>query len=330
VIAGSFGGWYLLRERGRAVDREEALRAAREQQPDAADRLRAHLARKPADAEAVEALVECLLRAGTPFAEVEPHLNRLCELRPDDSVALRIRAGLRIRNGRLAEGLADGLRALELDPADHTTRKLVAMTAFEAGEHDVAARELGRLIESSPFPRNELAAALVKVHLQAGDVARAEEALDRHFPAAQAGAEGRALRGVVHQAAGRNAEAVAVLRAVADQSPEQRELALYHLAKAQSALGREDDARRTLDELEVVKARDRMVVDAGQRPDDMPTQVRAAEVLLADGKPKEAAALLEQAMRRLGRDPAAAVLLARAYRQLGRLDLADQWDPPKR
>jgi tetratricopeptide (TPR) repeat protein len=167
---------------------------------------------------------------------------------------------------------------------------------------------------------------LVRAHLQAGDAGRAEQVLDRCFPAARADAQSRLLRGLVHQAAGRHAEAAAALRAAADQPSEHRAAALFALARSLSAAGREDDARKTLDELDAVQARDRAILDAAQQPDDLGCQVRAAEAYLADGKPQEAAGLLERATARLGRSPAAAAVLVRAYRQLGREDMARRWE----
>jgi tetratricopeptide (TPR) repeat protein len=320
------GGWIIARERVRAAERTAALAAGHDQQPDAGEKLSACLARDPNDIEVVETFVVWSLRAGKPFAEVEPHLNRLCEFRPDDPAAWRTRAGQRIRNGRSAEGIADGLRALELAPDDHATRKMIATAALDAGEHEIAARALTRLLESSPLPRDEIASMLVRVHLQAGDTRSAERVLDRYFPATRTDAESRFLRGLVHQAVGRHAEAAIALRTAADQSPEHRVRALFALAKSLSAVSRDDDARKALDELDAVQARERTILDAQQQPDNLERQVQAAEAILADGKPKEAAELLERATAKLGRSKAAAAVLVRAYRQLGREDLARRWE----
>lgn len=325
VMALALGGWWVARERGRAADRAAALDAAAGQRADAGERLAAYLARDPDDVEVLETLVVWSLKRGVPFAEVEPHLDRLCGLKPADPAPWRTRAAQRMRNGRLADGVADGLRALDLDPADRDTRKLVAEAALEAGDHAVAAREAARLLESPP-PSDEVAAMLVRAHLQAGDAGRAEQALDRFFPAARTDAEARYLRGLVYQAAGRHAAAIPLFRAAADQSPEHRTRALFALAKSLSAAGRAGDARKVHDELAAAQARQRAILDAGQQPDDLSVQVRAAEAYLADGKPKEAAELLAPAVSKLGRTPAAAAVLARAYRQLGRDDLARRWE----
>jgi tetratricopeptide (TPR) repeat protein len=322
VVVLAVGGWPLVRERARAAaDRSAALAAAHDQRPDAGERLTACLARDPDDTEVLETLVVWSLRGGAPFAQFEAHLDRLCELKPADPAPWRTRATQRIRAGRVAEGIADGLRALELDPGDSDTLELVATYALEAGDPALAVRELGRRLDFPPRPPDDVAALLVRAHLQAGDGGRAEQALDRYFPATRTDAQARLLRGLVHQAAGRHTDAVPLLRA-AGQSSEHRSAALSALAKSLSALGREEDARKVLDELDAAQARARVVLDAAQRPDDLAAQVRAAEVHLADGKPAEAVGVLERATAALGRSPEATAVLARAYRQLGREDLA--------
>jgi tetratricopeptide (TPR) repeat protein len=320
------GGWYWASERARGGERLAILQAARDRHPDAPPRLLAYLAARPDDAEVLEALVEWHLTAKSPFAEVEPHLDRLCALRPDSSDALQARARLRLREGRPDDALADALRAADAAPDNLDARSLAGAAAAEAGRHDVAVREFTRVLESSPVPRRETAAALARSLLQAGDPAKAGEVLDRYFPPGGGDAEGLLLRGRVHQAAGRHEAAIAAFRAAADASTARREAALYHLAEAQRALGRDADAARTRDELDRLKARERVAVDAHQQPDNMPAQIRAAEQFLADGNAAAAAALLEQAILRLGKSPAAGKVLARAYRAIGRADLAAEWE----
>jgi predicted Zn-dependent protease len=301
------------------------MAAAYDQRPDAGDRLMACLAHDPDDVQLLETLLVWSLRAGEPFAQFEPYLNRLCELKPADPAPWRMRAARRIGTGRVAEGIADGLRALELSPGDSETLELVATAAVAAGDPALAVRVLSPRLESSSHPPDDLAALLVRAHLQASDVRGAELALDRYFPATRADAQSLLCRGLVHQAAGRHADAVPLLGA-ARRSPEHRSAGLFALAKSLLALGREEDARQALDELDAAQARVRAVLDAQQRRNDLSAQVRAAEAHLADGKATEAAELLVQATKALGRSPEAMAVLARAYRQLGREDLARQCD----
>ena len=316
--------WYLARERSRQAERLVLLQFAREHHPDAPARMLAHLDRHPDDAEVLEALVEWQLWARNPAAEIEPRLDRLCTLAPDNLNAFRVRARLRVQNGRPAEGLADALHVVERDPADNNTRLLAAIAASEAGQPETAIRELTQLLENSPLQRDDLATRLVDAHLQAGDPIQAEVTLKRFLNTTTG--EAQLLRGRVYQAAGRHAEAIPLFRAVADKSPKERETALYSLAESQRALGREGDLARTLEELDRVKTRDRIVKDARQQPDSLAAQIRAAEVLIEDGQPAEAVAMLEQTMLRLGKSPTAGKVLARAYRQIGRTDLALEWE----
>lgn len=327
ALAGvGIGCWYVARARSRAAERLLLLQAARDHQPDAATRIRAHLETAPDDAEALEALVEWQLWARVPFAEIEPHLDRLCALRPDDLNGFRVRARLRLQNGRPAEAVADGLRVLEGDPEDYNTRRLVAIAAGEAGNTDVAARELTRLLDALPAARQELALKLVRVHLQSGNEKEAGQALERYFAPSDESGEVLILRGRMQQSAGRHDEAIAILRRAADRSAEGREAALFHILESQRALGRDTDAARTLAELDLVKARQRLIVDARQQPDNMPVQIQAARQLLEDGKPAEAIAVLEQAMLRGGKNVEAARVLSKAYRQAGQPDRAVVWE----
>jgi len=328
VVVLAIGGWLLARDRARAADRAMALAAACDLSPNAGERLMACLARDPDDVQVLETLVVWSLRGGAPFSQYEPYLDRLCELKPADPGPLRTRATQRIRAGRVAAGIADGLRAEELDPGDSKTLELIATTAVEAGDPTLAVRVLSPRLESSPQPPDDLAELLVQAHLQAGDVGGAERSLNRYFPARRDDAQSLLLRGLVQQAAGRHADAVLLLRA-ASRSPERRASALFALAMSLAALGREADARQALDELDAAQARVRAVVDAQQQPNNLVAQVRAAEAHLADGKPAEAAELLMRATATLGRSQEAMDVLARAYRQLGREDLARKWEQAK-
>jgi predicted Zn-dependent protease len=328
VVVLALGGWLVARERAREAERAAALAAGYNQSPEAGERLRACLARDPDDIEVLETLVVWSLRGKVPFSQFEPQLDRLCELERADPTPWRNRARERIRAGRVEEGIADGFRALELSPRDSETLELVANTALETGDPALAVQALGKL-NSYPAPPDDLTELLVRAHLQSGDVGEAEQAVARFFPATRSDARSQLLRGLVCQAAGRHAEAIPLLRS-AGRSSEFRSNALFSLSKSLSALGRQEEARQALEELDAAQARERAVIDAGQRPKDLNAQVRAAEALLSDGKPMEAVDLLERAAAIHGRQPAAMAVLARAYRALGREDLARLCDQIKR
>ncbi len=100
---------------------------------------------------------------------------------------------------------------LELEPEDHNTRLLVAIAANEAGHPEVAIRELTRLLETSPLPRDDLAAKLIRAHLHAGNAAAAEAVLNKYLSANES-AETLILLGRIRQAQGQYENAIASFR----------------------------------------------------------------------------------------------------------------------
>lgn len=319
-------GGYSLSQTRKAEARRELLRRSMDDQPKSAEALRRFVDSHPDDAEAVETLVAWHLRTKAPFVQFEELLDRLCQLRGDDLDPRRTRTALLAMNGRPEEAVEAGLAILKTAPDDHATRRLVAAAAADAGQVEVAVREARFLYESSTLPRRETATLLVKAHLLAEDLSAAKEVLDKVFPLSESSDDGLALRAQVLQAADQHAEAARLLEPLAAKPGPYHEFALFRLSQSYAALGRDADARRVSQSLESVKAAQRIVVDARQRPDDLPSQLRAAEQLLGDGKPVEAAALLEPAIVRHGPDPRLTRLLAQSYRQLGRDDLAEAWE----
>lgn len=171
---------------------------------------------------------------------------------------------------------------------------------------------------------------LARARWEAGDTAGAVAALEQYVPRDEDYPPARTLRGIVLHAAGRHAEAIPLLRAAADAVPADREVALFHLANAQTALKRDAEAQATLAERAAGIARGRIVAEARNRPDDLPAQVAAADALLAEGRPREAALVLESAVVRHGEHPSIRRPMAEAYRRLGRVDLADLWSASRK
>jgi predicted Zn-dependent protease len=326
AVVATGAGIYGLSQVRQAESRRQLLRASLDDQPESAEALRQFIASHPDDAEAIETLVAWHLRTKAPFAQFEPFLSRLCQLREDDLDPRRTRTALLAMNGRPEEAVEAGLAILERESDDHATRRLVAAAAAEAGQVDIAVREARKLYESSIWPPRESATLLVKAYLLAGDPTAAQTVLEKTFPRSEGSEDGQALWAQVMQAADKHKEAASLLEPLAAKPGPYREFALFRLGQSYAALGRDADARRAAETLESLKAAARIVIDARQRPDDLPSQLRAAEQLLGDGKPSEAAALVEQAITRLGPDPRLARLLAQAYRQLGRADLAEAWE----
>jgi tetratricopeptide (TPR) repeat protein len=321
AAAVALGGWYVVQASQRAEARDAALKPVRDgRYADAIPGLQSYLDRYPDDAEALHGLVACLIKTGAMMAEVEPYLDRLIALRPDAPEPLRARADLRNRVGRKGEALADALRALEIAPGHHPTRRLVAWLAVDLGEKDIAERELGVLLAESSYPRAELGAKLALSRLQADDLAGAQEALDRYVPPDSSA--GLVLRGALHHEAGRYERAVELLRSAEPEDDAERQFALNYLALSLARLGKADESREAFDRLSALYRAVRYAEDAAQRPGDRAAQVRAARANLEAGRPREAARLLEAALARLGDDADALAALAECYDRLGRADLA--------
>lgn len=324
IAGGAAGGWYWNRESERAAERERVLLRSKEYRVAAADEVERYVRDHPDDAEVLRALVEQHLRLNLGYARVEPHLARLIELQPADPEPLRVRFALRTAHGFQADALADGLRILELAPDDHQVRGLVANLAMNTGRPDAAIPALQVLAAAQPQARGEWGTLLAKAYWEAGDIAKAQEALDRYAPRDSDAARAGLVRGILHAAQNRPEQAIPCLRHAAER-PVERSVALFHLAAALRAAGREEEAKQVLADLDAVKARERLLVDARQRPADLPLQVRAARAMLAEGRPNDAAVLLEEAIRTHGEHPDIREPIAQAYRELGRPELADLW-----
>lgn len=307
-------------------ERETLIKLARRNSPAIGGRLTEFVTQHPEDAEVVELLVAWHLRENSPFVVVEPFLMRLSELRPNDPDLWKTRAILRGRNGQPEECLSDGLHVLSLSPDDNETRKLVIAVAGECGQHAIAFREARKLYESHRFPRRDAGTILIKTCLLAGDIAHAQEIVDECFPPADSDDDGKALRAQVFQAAARHGEAVALFRSLSQNSLVYREFALFRLSQSLVALRKDEEAKAALAELERVKSRKRAIVDAAQRPDDLQAQVRAADVLLEEGRATEAVAVLELAITRFGKESSLVSRLVLALRNAGQADRANRWE----
>jgi predicted Zn-dependent protease len=325
AAAAAFGlaAWFGGRAYLRSAERADALVEAKTDPGKALPALHRCLARDPADADVLLAVITAMSATAAHAPEVEPYLDRLCAARPDDPAPLRMRIDMRGRFGRFDEALADARRVLALDPQDHHTRRAACRFAISLGRYDEAERDLALLLDASPLPRNDLGTLLARTHLGRGDRAAARAALDRYAPAGDDYPPAQIIRGSVLSEDGRTAEAVPMLTAAAERAgPEDRPNALYHLALALGRAGREDESRRTFDRLEAEYRAARLATDARQRADDMPAQVRAAQAGLSAGNPEAARQILERAVARLGDAPDALRLLAECYDKLGRADLA--------
>ena len=79
----------------------------------------------------------------------EMHVLEATDRCPDHPRAMRERAGLRLRQGRVDEAVRDGRRAAALDPDDALTREILAAALFVSGDESAALDEWHRLGQST-------------------------------------------------------------------------------------------------------------------------------------------------------------------------------------
>lgn len=316
------GGWYFIRLSNRSQDQVAALKLVTERKyAEAIPALRQCLEEDPDNPVLLEGLVASLMKSGALVVEVEPVLDRLCALRPDDLTALRLRLDLRQKLGRKDDALADALRILELSPQDHAVRRTAAGLAVELGQREIAERELTTLQASGPYPPHEIGTLLARLHWEAARFAEAEAILDRDAPPSVQFAPARALRGVLHFEAGRFESAQELLNPVAAGRGPEAQFARYYLALTLTRLGKKTEADQVFARLEAAYRAERMTEDAQQRADDLPAQVQAARANLVADRPEVGRDLLEAALKRHSPNREALRVLADCYDKLNRADL---------
>jgi tetratricopeptide (TPR) repeat protein len=322
VGAGAYRGY---RAAARSAERSEALRLAEQRKyAEAVPRLRAVLERDPGDAEALQRLVESLIASGALRADVLPYLDRWCDLRRDDPRPFLLRMDALAALGRNDEALADARRVIELRPGQSGAHWTAARLLRDAGRYDEADVECAAL-PATDWPLFEVLALRTQIRLEKGDLGGASETLAELFAERPDFEPAVLYRGILRQKQGHFREAAEDLAAAArSEVPQMRQPALYYLGLALTGAGRSEEARAAFDRLAKDQVATRARVDAGQLPDDVTQQTRAARALRDAGRPGEAAEFLEAAVARLGASPAELALLAECYDKQGRPDLAEQ------
>ena len=175
--------------------------------------------------------------------------------------------------GRAEQATQEFLRALQLDPNWQRTQNSLGAHYFRLGKLDLAAEQFRQVLASSS---NEVTA--------------------NHFA------------GLIHLQKAQPATALPFLKTAQSQSPRDREI-LFNLARCYFALGRSQDAVRSLDQ-----------VLANTAPDDGATSYGVGVLLLQNGQFRPAISALERARKLSPANPAALVLLADAQRQAGQFE----------
>lgn len=306
-------------------ERAEALRASHLGRfADAEPLLRRALERHPDDLDVIQALALGL--AGTErLGEAEPYLDRWCELRPRDAGPYKQRMDVRHRRARQApnaadrqrlmeEALADGQRALDLDPPGDDIAPEVVWLLTEVGRFEEADRLCRRCLRRQPDDP-WLTYLLARVDRARGAAGEARALLDGLLEQHPRFVQGLLLRAVLSNESGEPDKAVPLLRQVLSLDRSYHREAYYQLSLALARTGQAEEARRALAEVE--KDNLNTVLASANNPDTLGVKLQRAEVLLATGREEEAVRLLAAL---LAEDPGCApahALLASYYERQG-------------
>jgi predicted Zn-dependent protease len=285
--------------------------------------------RRPKDVPVLMALTGGMMTSGRLVAEAEPFLSKWCALEPDNPEPLRLRYDLWLRLGRRERALDDGLRLLKLEPQDDAVRRSLIGLLMAAERFDESERECRQALMRAPDDV-DLLFSLAQLRYLRGQTGEALDLLDKLVANPEAPVAALVLRGQLHlESRPPDPEkAVALLRralAAATASgaePATRHAARYQLSQALARLGKTDEAQRVLADMQRDKDAERLVMDAGQQPDNDVLQVRAAAALLEIGQTAPALERLERVLARQPRCAAAHQLLADHYDKQGQAELA--------
>jgi DNA-binding SARP family transcriptional activator len=196
-----------------------------------------------AEAHAALAMTLTMYYWDTPAAE--RHFRRAIELDPDAPRARRMYAS-HLRNlGRFDEALVHIRHAQQLDPLFAFAHIEEAITLLTSRDYDAALRKLQRYVRLTPGDTHAYV-FLGMVHMAENRHAEALAALDVTDPQRQR-PDAQALRGVVYGRMGRTDDARAILRELDEMQRAQRPVTDFHRATVYIAMG---DHERALDLLE--------------------------------------------------------------------------------
>ncbi len=325
VLALGVAAWLGWQRQAARREAEEAVRLAQQGRfVDAEPRLRAALARDPDDVAALKALALGLL-GSERLDDAEPVLTRWCALRPDEAEPFRLRMYLRHRASReyknkvqqtplLEQALADGWRALELDPDDDSAAQEVVWLCIAVDRFDDADRLCRRCRQRRPDDLFLLYLQAQACHAR-GATGEAQALLDTLLARQPQYTRGLLLRAVLHFEAGEAEKAIPLLRRVIVQDPSYEREARYHLGLALAQVGQAEEARQMMAAVQRENL-DQVASRAGHT-DSPAVQVRRAELLFGIGQTEEALASLQAVLREDPRYAAAHRLLADYYEKQG-------------
>jgi predicted Zn-dependent protease len=296
VVAGA-AAWFLriehTRSRSRALD--SARRGDFEQALPALNR---SLERRPDDVEVLEVLARGHLQTGDEIAAAAA-LDGWIAAAPQDSQPLRLRMEQRTKLRNYDAALADGVRLRELNPADPELRRRVMGLAQSAGSFELAERLCREALEAEPGDvALRLRLASIRAHRgEAAEAAKQLEGLLADRPGHTGVMQALAM---LYNDLGQPEKAVPLLQAVMQYDSTRQRTAGYQLSLALERCGRQEEAKKVLQEV-----RRRQNVEVARealegQPDNLDLRVRLAEAMLADGSAADGITLLDET---LARDP---------------------------
>jgi predicted Zn-dependent protease len=311
-------------------DRREARRLAQQGRlADAEPLLRRVLERNPDDLEAIRTLARGY-HGADQLAEAEPYLTRWCDLRPNEAEPYRLRLDVRHKRAAqtetraekqrlLEEALADGQRALQLEPDNDPVAQEVIWLLLSVGRFEEAERECRRGLDRQPN-QPWLCFLLARAYHGQGANAEAQKFLDPLVRDQPRFADGLLLRAILYREAGQPAEAIPLLRQVLALGRAHQPEALYHLSLALASTGQADEAKQVMAERQSLVL-EKQLTTADYR-DNPAFRVWVAQTRLDAGKSEDALRLLDKLLQE---DPAYAPahhLLAAYYEKQGQADRA--------
>jgi predicted Zn-dependent protease len=299
-----------LAQQGRFRDAEPKLRLALEHDPDNRELLRT---------------MAIGLFGMEKLVEAEAVLTHWCQARPEDAEPYRLRMDLRhqsaqqVRPGvaqrRLKElALADGRRAIELNPDDDSAAQKVVWLCLASGRLDEADRVCRRCRQRQPDDP-WLFYLHARVCHARGANADAQGLLDRLLSRLPQFTPGLLLRAILHYESDEPAQAIPLLRRVIAEDGASHKEAPYYLSLALARTGHTEEARSLL--AEVQRANFEKDTARPGEADTLAVRVRRAELLFSSGRAEEALASLQAV---LAEDPGCAAahrLLAAYYSEKG-------------
>jgi tetratricopeptide (TPR) repeat protein len=210
--------------------------------------------------------------------------------------------------------LADGQRALELNPDDDLAAQEVVWLCLAVGRFEDAERILIHCRERRPDDPwiRYLRARVCRAR---GATAEAKALLDQLLFEQPQFARGLLLRAVLHSEANESEKAIPLLRQVIAQDRGLQMEARYQLGLALARSGHADEARQVLAEVQRDNL-DQVAARSGYT-ENPAVQVRRAELLLGIGQSREALALLQTVLRDNPAFAAAHHVLAAYYEKQG-------------